>query len=1002
MAGSIATLNAALRWDLTDFDRGTAHVEGAFGKLRAFAGGVADAWVSAGQRMTLGISAPLAALGGFSIKAASDAQELQSAYDYTFGRMADSMNAWAVTTGDTLGRSTTEMKQFALAFGPLLQQAAPTEEAAASMSQSFAQLAQDASSFFNVSPDEAMERIRAGLTGEAEPLRRFGVFLSEAEVKAKGLELGLIKVGQELNEQGKIMSRAALIADGLSVAQGDVERTSDSFANRVRALRSNVQELTEEIGQKLLPIAERFVGWAQGAVQWLSQLPQPVKDLAFNFAVMAVAVGPAMLVLSTLAKLVLPLLLVRMGGVFLAISAVLNPLGTAFVLLSKFALSWEVIGAVLGRIAPLFLRFLGPVGLAITLISLFGDKIVKAFGDAWAQAQKALGPPLQALMGKVGRLFESVGRAFDLLAASKIGQLFGELIGLIGDVIYWLIRLGGLEVITAIQGIIDLLGILTDYVADSVDVISLLIEGKWETAWEKAKNAVARAVISISNKIKGLLPTLSYALGLIGALLGYEGEAGKPIIEKPQTQAEFLAEIKARTGGKGGRAFSGDGKDYALPGTPKKSRTARGRAHTGPTQAELAAQREEIRLSQALAVARERGEFEAERAIQRQVDLNGRIDQYKRAGLALDQARLAAQKDMAEIDQARAVANAKAIAQEERALDIQLAEMRGDYAHQRALEDEEFIEKKILFYQQQGKDLVDAQLLAQSALAHLEEARAEIVARRLADQERERQIELARLRGDDPNRIAAMEADLRRRDRVAELMRDGKLSESDAVAQATREGLDRERAYIQGTFRDTIKAGFRAAFDGNLGDFFKTWLKESMFNALNNVLNRLADGLASMLSRASSGSSGGGGILGTLFGVATSIFGAVSSSGAGMNTGGSNPSSLLAGMNNSRPGFASGGSFRIKGFPGIDRNTLSLNGNPVASVSSGEIMDVRRGQPANDGGGGVVEIRLMDEMLDARIESGSVRVVRAASPGIAEQGAMRAIDMQVRTHGRAG
>src|SRR5690606_29054877 len=92
MAGTIATLNAALRWDLSDFDRGTSHIEATFAGLRSMVAGVADAFVNAGRRMTLGITVPLAAMAGFAVKAASDAGELQSAFDYTFGAMAERMN----------------------------------------------------------------------------------------------------------------------------------------------------------------------------------------------------------------------------------------------------------------------------------------------------------------------------------------------------------------------------------------------------------------------------------------------------------------------------------------------------------------------------------------------------------------------------------------------------------------------------------------------------------------------------------------------------------------------------------------------------------------------------------------------------------------------------------------------------------------------------------------------------------------------------------------------
>lgn len=73
------------------------------------------------------------------------------------------------------------------------------------------------------------------------------------------------------------------------------------------------------------------------------------------------------------------------------------------------------------------------------------------------------------------------------------------------------------------------------------------------------------------------------------------------------------------------------------------------------------------------------------------------------------------------------------------------------------------------------------------------------------------------------------------------------------------------------------------------------------------------------------------------------------------------------------PGFASGGSFQIGGFGGVDQNVLGLNGSPIAKVSRGEAVSV--GNPANSNGRVVIELR--DDMLDARIATGAnVQIVR--------------------------
>ena len=84
------------------------------------------------------------------------------------------------------------------------------------------------------------------------------------------------------------------------------------------------------------------------------------------------------------------------------------------------------------------------------------------------------------------------------------------------------------------------------------------------------------------------------------------------------------------------------------------------------------------------------------------------------------------------------------------------------------------------------------------------------------------------------------------------------------------------------------------------------------------------------------------------------------------------------------PGFATGGSFRIKGYPGIDKNLLSLNGNPVARVSSGEIMDVRRGE-SRSGGGGELAIRLgpgLEAEWLSKSDMRTVKILDAVGPSM--------------------
>lgn len=55
-----------------------------------------------GAGLTVGVTAPLTLFGKSAISAASDAVELQSMFDTTFGNMSDNLNKWAETTGDAM------------------------------------------------------------------------------------------------------------------------------------------------------------------------------------------------------------------------------------------------------------------------------------------------------------------------------------------------------------------------------------------------------------------------------------------------------------------------------------------------------------------------------------------------------------------------------------------------------------------------------------------------------------------------------------------------------------------------------------------------------------------------------------------------------------------------------------------------------------------------------------------------------------------------------------
>lgn len=199
------------------------------------------------------------AAGAKMISMASDAAEVDSKMDVVFGKALPKLTKNLDEFAEATGASRYALREQAADMGALLEPLTANKKGAADMSAQFVKLATDLGSFNNVPVGDALIAIRAGLVGEAEPLRRFGVLLNAAAVESEGLRLGLVKQGQAMTEQQKVQARASLIMQQTTLAQGDATRTADSMANQMKRLRNNISDAATSLGTLLIPFALRAV-----------------------------------------------------------------------------------------------------------------------------------------------------------------------------------------------------------------------------------------------------------------------------------------------------------------------------------------------------------------------------------------------------------------------------------------------------------------------------------------------------------------------------------------------------------------------------------------------------------------------------------------------------------------------------------------------------------------------------------------------------------------------
>ena len=189
---------------------------------------------------------------GQMIGAASDLNESMSKSSVVFGSSAKGVQEWSKTAVKSMGMTQQAALEAAGTYGNLFQAFGLGRDQATKMSTTLVQLAADLASFNNTSVDEAIQALRSGLSGETEPLKRYGVALTDVRLRQEALNLKIYDGKGVLNAAQKAQASYSLILKDTRLAQGDFARTADGAANSMKSLTAAFQQSQAIVGGALL------------------------------------------------------------------------------------------------------------------------------------------------------------------------------------------------------------------------------------------------------------------------------------------------------------------------------------------------------------------------------------------------------------------------------------------------------------------------------------------------------------------------------------------------------------------------------------------------------------------------------------------------------------------------------------------------------------------------------------------------------------------------------
>lgn len=541
MAGKSASISIRILGDESGFSRALKTTETKLAGFSSKMEATGAKMRGIGQSMSLGMTLPIVGALGLGVKWAGELEDAQAATEQVFGSMSATMDRWADGAAKAFGLSKGEALEWSNQIGIRLTEIGGlSDEAAAKQAQNLTQLAGDMASFFGGTTADAATAINSALTGEFEPLKRYGVIINDTSLKAELLALTGEKVTGTLTGQQKQMATLSLITKGTTKVQGDYARNADGATNAQRTMTASLKDAATGLGTILLPYITKAVQFLTALVDKFQALSGPVQRVIVVVALLAAALGPVIyiagavataigfiaspvgLVVAAIAALIAGLVMLYRGNdgfrawIDNVASILRDKLLGAFNLIAggvrAFAAAWSANdGDVTSSGFPGFMERLA------NQLRDIADVVIPALGRAWEWITTVALPAITPVVQDTIAMFAALANRVST-TASWIVDHIDEAVQIVAAVFRWLepvIRVVWSAISAQVQAAIT-------FVRGVIQTVTALLRGDWSAVWNGIRTILAgvwQGILGIVSAAVGFLRLIvSGALSAIAAV----------------------------------------------------------------------------------------------------------------------------------------------------------------------------------------------------------------------------------------------------------------------------------------------------------------------------------------------------------------------------------------------------------------------------------------------------------------------------------------------------
>jgi len=367
MAIQLGSAYGKVSLDVKGLKNGVQQGVADLGKLQKAGTLLGSTLKNVGNKLTLGVTLPIAAMGAASIKAASDFEETKNKAVVVFGQMADQVVANANKAGTALGLSRTQYLDYASSLGAAFTAGGLGIEESTALAEQAVKHFADLASFHNARVEDVAAAWQSAIRGQYEPIQRYFPFITNEYLKTYGTANGLVDANTKnlTANQRAIILNAIALDEKLNPAIDDFAETSGGLANQGRILQAQWQNALITLGQNLLPLALKLVTFLNSLLEKFNQLNPTQQKMVIGFLAIAAAIGPILSLFGTLITTATSLIgLFGSGGLLAGAGTAIAGLGTTIT-----ATLIPAIAAVGSALLPILI-VLAAIALTVGLVAL--------------------------------------------------------------------------------------------------------------------------------------------------------------------------------------------------------------------------------------------------------------------------------------------------------------------------------------------------------------------------------------------------------------------------------------------------------------------------------------------------------------------------------------------------------------------------------------------------------------------------------------------------------